>query len=395
MVTILFKKNANLLPTDFVKQDKFTWGGGGECFITPFLDRLCLRKWIFIGYAVANEYLSGQTINKSILSWTGLHGNLTSHEVFDLLYKGTLSIKKDKLHPRRNITKRFLLPHGNCQAFEGIPPSMLSIHLDNNNLTASKHEVFIADPSASTRFQLPLMDGDQIIYKNVGNNLGGWVLHNIQIEENVNQVGDGSCTLYPTSQFQSYTDCVDAEMKEWILPALGCLAPWISDEQACNMKIQRNPEHRQVVEWLFKISQGSWGKILYNSQACPLPCTSMSISSKFCLSKVSVFGGNEIQLQFSSSIKVMTIKLSYDFGDLLVEVLSRHFAKFRMFWQIFYKFSIILYFQAYLNMLNRITNISGWELFGTVAGSLCGWNLWNRYDDSDSDDVMLCYVMLC
>ena len=261
------------------------------------------------------------------MSWTGLRGNLTSQEVLDLLYVGTLPIKEDKLQPRKNITKRFLLPHGNCQVFEGIPPRMLSIHLDNSNLeTASKHEIFIADPSASTRFQVPLMDGDQIIFKNVGNNLGEWLLHNIHIEENVNQVGDGSCRTYPNSQFNSYTDCVNAEMKEWILPALGCMPPWISGEQTCDMNIQRNPEHEQVVEWLFEISQDSWGRNLYHSPVCPLPCTSMSISSKFCLSKVSVFGENEIQLQFSSSIRVMTLKLSYDFGDLLVEVLARIFA---------------------------------------------------------------------
>ena len=116
-----------------------------------------------------------------------------------------------------NISVKFIVPTGLCKVFEGKPASIMRIMLDTEE--RSPHMLFISDPSATTLFQVPwsLMSGDQMTLKG---DIGEFTLNTIQLKETVHSDG-GSCADYPSDQHESFTDCVDAEMREKILPSLG------------------------------------------------------------------------------------------------------------------------------------------------------------------------------
>ena len=118
-----------------------------------------------------------------------------------------------------NISVKFIVPTGLCKVFEGKPASIMRIMLDTEE--RSPHMLFISDPSATTLFQVPwsLMSGDQVT---LNGKAGEFALYTIQLKlkETVHSDGE-SCVDYPNDHHESYADCVDAEIREQILPSLG------------------------------------------------------------------------------------------------------------------------------------------------------------------------------
>ena len=51
---------------------------------------------------------------------------------------------------------------------------------------------------------------------------------------------DGSCVDYPNPKYASYSKCVEAELREKILPALGCMVPWMTKKDQCSRQSQRS-----------------------------------------------------------------------------------------------------------------------------------------------------------
>ena len=103
------------------------------------------------------------------------------------------------------------------------------------------------------------------------------------------------------------------------MPSLGCMVPWITKEDACMGKLNKLEQHQEIIEWLFKITEHSWGRVLYKPETCLPPCTVLTAHSTFAssghLMNVSLF-----ELYFSPDIQVEKNTLAYDFGDLLVEI---------------------------------------------------------------------------
>ena len=120
---------------------------------------------------------------------------------------------------------------------------------------------------------------------------------------------------------KSYSDCVDAELREQILPVLGCMVPWmsLSTHDHCTEPVKILPEHENVAQMLLTLNQRAWGGIQYKSEGCPLPCTLVSTHATFQQSG-SGYHDNLILLHFEDDIKVENIVLAYDFAALLVEV---------------------------------------------------------------------------
>ena len=116
-----------------------------------------------------------------------------------------------------NISDKFIIPTGLCKVFEGKPASIMRIKPVEN----VPHMLFISDPSVTNLFQVPwsLMSGDQVTSTMKGE-IGEHVLYTIQLKETVHSAGV-SCVDYPDDHHESYADCVDAEMRNKILPSLG------------------------------------------------------------------------------------------------------------------------------------------------------------------------------
>ena len=144
--------------------------------------------------------------------------------------------------------------------------------------------VFISDPAAANLFQIPysLSTGDKIELKT--SSVLKYVNYNIQLKETTVETNDGSCTTYPYHNHQTYSDCVDVDLRERIQSSLGCMVPWMSRTDHCAGSIHRLPEQKDLIEWLYSIGLYSWGGIMYHSAACPPPCTTLASHSTFQLS---------------------------------------------------------------------------------------------------------------
>ena len=275
------------------------------------------------GYALNGDFLHGKLANDSMISWAGSNGNLTYEETRNALYSSTnptyFLIHQNMVFA--NFTKRFLLPYGPCQVYEGLVPSAhMSFYLDAADIeNSSSHALYISDPAASTTFQLSLMNGDRVNNPGTIDNQFSWRTYNIQIKESINKADDGSCVNYPNAEHENYAACSTSEMRKKIMPSLGCMVPWISEEDACTGTLNRLEEHNDVMSWLRTIVTRSFGRIVYRPESCLPPCTILSAHATFCASTKSNFA-NVIELYFSLDIEVEKIKLAYDSGDLLVEI---------------------------------------------------------------------------
>ena len=281
------------------------------------LDQFNNTRAAGLAYNGKMYHLAGVSTNESVLTWTGLNENVTFEEAIHLMYSSTRDIVFstgyfDSING--TISRRFQFPHGDCKVFEGKPASFMSIKLGP---TTFSHILFISDPTAVSSFQLPysLMSGDQITLKPPE-----YLDVNIQIKETTVYTDDGSCVDYPNNHHASYADCVDAEMRRWLLPTLGCMIPWMSGRDACTEQIKRLPKHQPLVNWIFDIFDESLGGIEYRSESCLPSCSLLSVHSRKTLSSIPIGNVSSIFLHFSKEIQVEKIVMAYDSTALLVEI---------------------------------------------------------------------------
>ena len=180
-----------------------------------------------LGYRYATDFLAGNTFNTSRVSWTGFHGNFSFNDTLNFLYKPHL--KGMKILPKRgNVTKRFLIPMGICYVYLGSHASMFEITVPRANETIELY-AFVSDPALANHFQLPyaLSVGDKIVVRQYAGESSS-VEYNIKLKETRVETNDATCVEYPDGDVHTYSDCIDAEIRNMMLPVLGCMVPWIS-----------------------------------------------------------------------------------------------------------------------------------------------------------------------
>ena len=272
-----------------------------------------------LGYNLSARYFAGRT-NDDELSWAGQHGNLTWNETFNYLHNPGLDNINFEVDSG-NITTKMLLPNGLCKVYEGKPLNTLTISFtDKEPSKHSEYIVFVSDPAAANSFQLPysLLTGETIrpvFFSKVKR----FACYNIKLKETIIGTNDGSCVGYRTPRHQSYSDCVDDELRALILPTLGCMVPWMSNADGCTGTLQIKQKHQNILQMLLTLNYVSWGGIQYKSDACPLPCSLISANAKFQQSGVGI-QHDTVYLDFEEDIKVEKIVLAYGFTSLLVEI---------------------------------------------------------------------------
>ena len=257
-----------------------------------------------LGYKSSTDFWNGKTTDKTVISWIGLHGNLTFDEAFSYLYKSDLENIKFKTAVG-TVTKRILIPLGLCKVFEGSPVAFMEIHVKSTDEVA-EYFAFVTDPDAVNPFQLPyfLLAGDKVSFRtDTNSSVKKYAEYNIKLEETRVETEDGSCADYPDKTYASYSDCVGAEMRGKIFPVLRCMVPWMSSEEHCSGLIQRLPEHGNLSAWInAKIIWISWGGIQYKPETCLPPCTTFSVKTTFQQS--GIYYKNWFGLYFEEDIKV-------------------------------------------------------------------------------------------
>ena len=97
---------------------------------SPILITICkIDQWdmdVFeqIGYGKASSYYKGKTSNESIMSWTGIYGNLTVNETLSFLFYSEMErINTNKM--RLPAETRIILPLGQCKSLQETPRKIL------------------------------------------------------------------------------------------------------------------------------------------------------------------------------------------------------------------------------------------------------------------------------
>ena len=140
----------------------------------------------------------------------------------------------------------------------------------------------------------------------------------VKLTETRKETNDGSCMNYPSPEHETYTACVDEELRAIVVPTLGCMIPWMSEQDKCTGHLTRLPEYQQMEKWLSNIIQDSWRGVQYKSTKCPLPCNLVIAKTFYLLSGSAI--KNEFGLYIEDDVKVERTVLAYGFTDLLVEI---------------------------------------------------------------------------
>ena len=279
-----------------------------------------------IGYRSSTSFLTGKHSNSTILSWKGA-GNMTFNDIKNYLFQSG-SEKGNVYADVEDIVTRFLLPYGFCTVAEGKPSKLISgepkkftFHLKKGGI----YDVYITDVASSLHFQLqtPLTTGDKIHFDiPVNFTRRKTADYTVELTEKQVTTQDGSCTNYPDKAGNAnYQDCVEEENSRRILPILGCMVPWMSDEDQCSVVMKRLPEHEDIFKWLKLVYYWSWTGSGYRFSSCSLPCTMVSAHAKFLhASEIKSSKAHTIYIYFNDNVKIETVLLAYGMDSLLVEI---------------------------------------------------------------------------
>ena len=207
------------------------------------------------GYESIGDYMVGDIGNESLLSWTGSYGNLTAQDVFPELY---LSINESlKVKGAATLSKKAMLPFGLCTIAKFMPENFSKKGTHKTSIffegeADGEYMVYVLDPSAALNYQLPVnqMTGDRPRIS-LKENKFSRKYYSIQLKEQRIELGGESCLTYPDQNgHETYGDCVDESNRKKVLPLLGCMLPWMSDQDQCQGYVERKPEHEDLVNWV-------------------------------------------------------------------------------------------------------------------------------------------------
>ena len=115
---------------------------------SPILITICkIDQWdqnIFeqIGYPSEGSYYKGKTSNKSIISWTGIFGNLTGNETLSFLFDPKMDrIDTNSMYLPAEI--RTILPIGQCKSLQETPRKILKSNPESHRYAYGNVSIFI------------------------------------------------------------------------------------------------------------------------------------------------------------------------------------------------------------------------------------------------------------
>ena len=273
-----------------------------------------------LGYSWSYNYFVGNSSRNDTWTWTGLYGNLTANETMNYIFKSNLENIQFYL-TNASTSNRFLLPHGYCKVLED-DPKPLRIELQGTqNGKSPIFFLFVGDPTASPKFALPyfLMSGHNLEFE-IDPHRSKFKDYNLKLKKTRVLTQAGSCIEYPTDNYENFAECIEDENQKKILPHLGCMVPWISWENQCEGHINRPKEQEKLSQWLNEVVEDAWAGFQYKS-SCPLPCTITSVQAKYMETTTEEYSNkNGVFLYFENKVQVEIIVISFDFGDLLVEI---------------------------------------------------------------------------
>ena len=95
------------------------------------------------------------------------------------------------------------------------------------------------------------------------------------------------------------------------------MVPWLTTENHCRNHMKKLGKHEPIVQWLRSIVTRSLAGFQYQSVSCLNPC---AVQVKLAFEMKSVNGDAFSAIHFDETVGVKTIRPSYTFTDLVVEM---------------------------------------------------------------------------
>ena len=226
---------------------------------------------------------------------------INTHDI-DIGPNGKESLNKDET--------RFTFANNFCRVLE-INPSIkgrLVIKFKGND----SFTVLVNDPGNINDLLFSQMSGDKILYDDIGMKLAHYL---VKFKVTEDKTGGTGCAHYPTSYYESFSQCIKDHIVKRTRSDLGFVLPFYSDT---NQKpLVRLHKHEHAVNFLSNITLNAiGGKIAPN--ICLPPCTILTATSQQQQVYSSKF--RRVTLNFGDIVQVQTTVLAYGVDSLLVEV---------------------------------------------------------------------------
>ena len=278
------------------------------------------------GYRRKSDFFMGSHTNNSMLTWRGIGGNITFHEMKDYLFQADLGYISDNndsnwenIFVNATSVTNFLLPIGHCRAIVKLNEVLAHTNKIFVSMKSENYAVYVTDAAASVYFQLPSRS-DKITMR-ASSGVKAYKSYSIKLQERNIETGDGQCYKYSSkSHYQSFGSCVDIEYHKRIVPVLGCMVPWMSDKDQCVEPIQREEKHEDLIKWIYSIYVNSYAGHQYASSSCLPPCSIVSAKIHYKDTVTTFNRENTLIFYFDEDVGVETVVLAYDFLSLLVEI---------------------------------------------------------------------------
>ena len=253
------------------------------------------------------------------MSWTGLHGNMTFNQTLQYIYSTEINgiefeDEDENVYEKlaKNITTKFTITNHFCKVLKVYPSKTekIGIRLKRNE----SYTVIVNDPGNSNGLLFSQPSGDQILYDKQEGNKELTFLVNLQ--ETKDETGGGSCTGYPNTHYQSFSQCFKDDIIKKTRQAFGFGLPIFTGTDPG--PIQRLEKHESTVQWLESVAHDLFGGRVYKPASCLPPCTILDATPKQ-QHKFS-YKYPYVYIYFNNVVKVQTTVLAYGIDSLVVEV---------------------------------------------------------------------------
>ena len=121
-----------------------------------------------MGYGYSFDFLTGNVLTESVISWTGLRngknvtfqhsiGHMFQSDVENIDAYSFIDVKAEAIEfDQRNVNPetlhdKFIVPHGGCRLYVGKPWDLMQFSFADKS---AEYNVFISDSAASNNFQV-------------------------------------------------------------------------------------------------------------------------------------------------------------------------------------------------------------------------------------------------
>ena len=142
-----------------------------------------------------------------------------------------------------------------------------------------------------------------------------WKYYNIQLDEGIGLQSQEACAYYSDhTEYPSYTDCVDQENYEAMLPVFGCVVPWMSaSHHQCQAPIQRLAGHDALIKRVKFLHEHAMTGFPYKPTRCLPPCKVLISKARYLRTLTGKMITNRLRIYLSENVEtrkeVMLVKI--------------------------------------------------------------------------------------